>query len=113
MNEREKIEKIYQKNNIKVSKEYIDNIMKDKKRVKDFMRLYKQEKIDAMNYIIGKPIDNTTFTKFELEAMQKIDLFNRSIIKICKNIWNSKDNPKKMQQILELLKKQDKKEVIA
>lgn len=43
MGKREKIKKIYAKNNVRVSEDYIDNIMKDKKRVKDFMRMYKQE----------------------------------------------------------------------
>lgn len=43
MGKREKIKKIYAKSNVIVSEDYIDNIMKDKKRVKDFMRMYKQE----------------------------------------------------------------------
>lgn len=41
MNEKEKIKQIYSKNNIKVSDEYIENAMKDKERVKAFMREYK------------------------------------------------------------------------
>lgn len=32
MEEREKIEKIYKKNNVKISEDYIDNIMKDEKK---------------------------------------------------------------------------------
>lgn len=111
MTKREKIEKIYQKNNVKVSDKYIDNVMKDKKRVKEFMKLYEKEKIWSMNYIIGEPLNNKSFTNFELKAMSKIDLFNNSIIEICKNIWSYKDDEQKKQQVLKLLKK-TKKEVV-
>lgn len=101
MTKREKIEKIYQKNNVKVSDKYIDNVMK----------LYEKEKIWSMNYIIGEPLNNKSFTNFELKAMSKIDLFNNSIIEICKNIWSYKDDEQKKQQVLKLLKK-TKKEVV-
>ena len=36
-----------------------------RKKVKDFMKLYKQEEIESMNYIFGKPESNNKFTKFE------------------------------------------------
>lgn len=98
-----KIKKIYIKNKIEVSDEYIENAMKDKKRVKDYMRLYKEEEIDSMNYILGKPLTNKTFTKFELEAMSKIDLFNRKVIEICKIIWENRNNPEKLDQFLQQL----------
>lgn len=103
MNKKEKIKRIYQKREIKVSDEYIENAMKDKKRVEAFMREYKQEEIDSMNYILGKPYNNLTFTKFELEAMSKIDLFNKKVIKICKIIWDNRDNEEKLNQFLNQL----------
>lgn len=103
MNKKEKIKKIYEKYEIKVSDEYIENAMKDKNRVKAFMREYKQEEINSMNYILGKPYDNLTFTKFELEAMSKIDLFNKKVIKICKIIWDNRDNEEKLNQFLKQL----------
>ena len=40
-----------------------------------------------MNYILGKDKDNKTFTKFELEAMNKIDLFNKKVVEVRKVIW--------------------------
>lgn len=98
-----KIRKIYQKNKIKVDDDYIQNIMKDEKRVKGFMQLYKQEEIDTMNYILGKPQDNLQFTKFELEALSKVDLFNRKVIEICKIIWANKDNDEKLRGFLKQL----------
>lgn len=98
-----KIQKIYKKNKIKVSDEYIENATKDKKRVKNYMRLYKEEEIDSMNYILGKPLTNKTFTKFELEAMSKIDLFDRKLIEICKIIWENRNNPEKLDQFLQQL----------
>ena len=65
---KEMIRKVYQKNGVQVDDDYIEYKMQDKKNVKDFMRLYKQEEMDSMNYILGKDKDNKTFTKFELEA---------------------------------------------
>lgn len=103
MNEKEKIKKIYEKREIKVDDEYIENAMKDKQRVKAFMREYKQEEIDSMNYIFGKSHDNETFTEFELEAMSKIDLFDKKVIKICKMIWDNRDNEENLNQILNQL----------
>lgn len=51
------------------------------------MRLYKQEEIESINYILGKPEDNLVFTKEELELCSKIDLFNRKTVEICKSIY--------------------------
>lgn len=103
MEEREKIKKIYEKSNVKVSEDYIDNIMKDKARVKDFMRMYKQEEIWSMNEILGKSYDNNYFTEFELEAMSKLNLFDRRIIKLAKLIWQNKDNENKLNKIMLVL----------
>ena len=61
--------------------------MKNKETVKKFMRLYKQEEVNSMNYILGKPEDNLEFTKEELELCSKIDLFNRKTVEICKSIY--------------------------
>ena len=103
MDEREKIKKIYEKNNIKVSEDYIDNVMKDKDRVKDFMRMYKQEEIWSMNEILGKPHDNNYFTEFELEVCSKVDLFNRNVIKWSKLIWQNRDNEEELDKICQIL----------
>lgn len=92
-----KIRKIYQKNKIEVDDDYIQNAMKNEKRVKDFMRLYKEEEIDSMNYILGKHYTNKYFTEFELKALSKIDLFDRKVIEICKIIWANKDNEEKLR----------------
>ena len=43
MSIKEKIKKIYEKHRIIVSDDYIENAMKDKKRVKAFMEIYKNE----------------------------------------------------------------------
>lgn len=77
--------------------------MKDKKRVEAFMKTYKEEEISSMNYILGKPLDNLIFTKFELEAMSKIDLFNKKVINICKIIWENKDNEETLNKFLNQL----------
>lgn len=108
MNEKEKIKKIYSKHDIKVDEVSLKNIIKDENRVKAFTKIYKQEEIDSMNYILGKPYNNCTFTKFELEAMSKIDLFDKKLVNICKIIWDNKDNEEKLQGFLNQLKKEVK-----
>ena len=79
--------KIYQKNGVSVDDDYIEYKMKDKEKVKQFIRIYKREKLESMNYILGKTEDNEYFTQFELALLDKIDLFNRKVIEICKNIY--------------------------
>lgn len=81
------IRKVYQKSGIQVDDDYIEYKMKDKKKVEQFKILYKQEEIESMNYILGKPLDNTIFTKDEIEMCSKIDLFNRKTVEMCKNIY--------------------------
>lgn len=85
---KEKIKKVYQKNNIIVNDETVEAIMQDKKRTEELMRLYKDEEIDSMNYIFGKDRNNKYFTELELRLASKIDLFNRKVIDVCKSIWN-------------------------
>lgn len=84
---KEMIRKVYQKNGINVDDEYIEGILEDKQRTNNILRLYKQEEMDSMNYILGKDKDNKIFTKFELEAMNTIDLFNKKVVNVCKTIW--------------------------
>ena len=81
------IRKVYQKSGIQVDDDYIEYKMKDKKKVEQFKILYKQEEIESMSYILGKPLDNTIFTKDEIEICSKIDLFNRKTVEMCKNIY--------------------------
>lgn len=100
MKKRKMIEQIYEKNKIIVDADYIDNIMKDESRVITFMELYEKEKIYSMNYILGKPFNNTNFTEFELESMSKIDLFNPKMVEVIKLIWQNKDDELKLNKFL-------------
>ena len=81
------IRKVYQKADIQVDDDFIEYKMKSKKRVEQFKELYKKEELESMNYILGKPLDNTIFTKDEKEICSKIDLFNRKTVEMCKNIY--------------------------
>lgn len=104
MSNKEKIRKVYTKCGIDVDEETIELIMTDEERTKGLIRVHKQEEIDSMNYILGKPEGNKIFTMFELEAMSRIDLFNRKIVNICKLIWDNKDNEEKLEENLDKLK---------
>lgn len=84
---KEKIKKYYAGMEIKVDDEYIEGILEDKQRTNDIIRLYKQEEMDSMNYILGKDKNNKTFTKSELEIMNTINLFNKKLVEACKNIY--------------------------
>lgn len=84
---KEMIIKVYEKNGVSVEDDYIEHKMEDKETVEQFIRLYKQEELESMNYIFGKPESNSYFTKFELEAVSKINLFNRKVVEVCKKIW--------------------------
>lgn len=66
--------------------EYIINTPERKESI---IRLYKQEEIESMNYILGKPESNLVFTKEELELCSKVDLFDRKTIKACKHIYEN------------------------
>lgn len=99
----EKIRKIYQKNGFGIREEDIEKIAKDKKMAESFMRLYKQEEMDSMNYILGKPHDNKIFTKEELELINTIDLFNRKTVEVCKIIWENKDNTQRLEHFIEII----------
>lgn len=102
----EKIEKSIKKNKIEVDDDYIKNAMKNKKRVKGDMRLYKQEEIDSMQEILGKQHDNYYFTREELDFVSKIDLFDPYMISVAKEIWKQKDNPKMLKMYLAILEKE-------
>ncbi len=99
MEVKDMIKKVYQKSGVQVDDDYIEYKMKDEEKVKDFIRLYKQEEIASMNYILRKPENNKVFTKFELEAMSIIDLFDRKVIEISRIIWDNKDDTKRLEQI--------------
>lgn len=86
---KEMIRKVYQKLGVEVDDEYIEYKMQDKEKVKQFMRIYKEEEINSMNYVLGKTKSNLVFTKEELELCSKINLFNRKVIKACKDIYEN------------------------
>ena len=100
---KEKIRKIYQKNGVGIREEDIEKILEDEEKTQQFMRLYKREELESMNYILGKPENNKIFTKEELELMNIIDLFNRKIVEICKIIWENKDNVQRLEYFIGII----------
>lgn len=98
MTDIEIIKDCYRSNGVKVDQDYIDDILKNKKRVEQFRELHEREKRWNMNYVLGKPLDNKEFTDFEVEALSKIDIFDRKLLKVCKVIWDNKDNPEKLEE---------------
>lgn len=50
-----------------------------------------KKELKNMNYILGKKEDNQIFTKFELEALSKINLLDEYVVRICKLIWENRN----------------------
>lgn len=100
---KEKIRKVYKKLGAEISNEALEIILLDKEKTEGIIRIYKQEEMESMNYILGKPEDNKVFTKFELEAMNKIDLFNRDVVNVCKIIWDNKNNQKELEKFMQII----------
>lgn len=71
---------------------------------KSIFKIYSDEEIKSMNYILGKSENNDVFTKFELEAMSKVNLTNKNVVNICKIIWDNRDNEEKLNSFLQQLK---------
>lgn len=84
---KEKVKEYYAGIGIEVDNNYIESILKDSERTNKIVRFYEEEKVNTMNYILGKPQGNNYFTQFELEAMSTINLFNKKVVEICKNIY--------------------------
>jgi hypothetical protein len=77
--------------------EELSNELENLRLQEDILRIYKQEEIDTMNYILGKQKNNNYFTEFELKAMAQIDLSDRKVVDICKIIWDNKDDEEKLK----------------
>lgn len=106
MDKKEKNKKVYQKNNIIVNDETVEVTMQDKERTKGLIRIYKQEEMESMNYILEKSKDNKIFTKFELEFLNKIDLFDKKVVDICKIIWDNRDSTEKLEKFMKIINKE-------
>lgn len=96
---KEKTRKVYQKYGMTVGDKMMEYIINNPERRESIIHLYKQEEIENMNYILGKSEDNKIFTKFELEACSKIDLFDRAQIEWCKLFWENRNNEENYQQL--------------
>lgn len=70
---------------------------------KSIFRIYKPEEIKTMNYILGKSEDNSLFSKFELETLNKVNLDDEQLVNACKKIWANKDNTEQLDKFIKLL----------
>lgn len=103
MTDIEIIKDCYRSSGVTIDEDYLNGILKNSKRVKQFKELHEREKRWNMNYILNKPLENKEFTEFELQALSMIDLFDRKVVNVCKIIWDNKDNPEKLEQFAKQL----------
>lgn len=69
----------------------------------NFIRLYKSEKTNSLNYILGYPKQNNCFTKSELQIFSKLNLSNKSVVEWCKLIWVNRENNEYLDEIMNAL----------
>lgn len=103
---KEMIRKVYQKADIQVDDDFIEYKMEDKKRVEQFKELYKKEELESMNYILGKPLDNTIFTKDKIEICSTIDLFDRKWVNVCRIIYENRNDEERLRSFMKILNKE-------
>lgn len=108
MEKREKIKKIYQKYDVNINEDYMQEIMNNPQRVDNLMRMYKEEEINAMNEIFDKDENNKVFTREELEFVKDIDLFDRASIKVTKEMWKTKDDTQVLKSYIKILENEGK-----
>lgn len=97
---KEKIKKFYQENNIIVNDDTVEVIMQDKEKTKGLLKLYNYKEIESMNYIFGKSKDNMYFTQLEFKIASKIDLFDKRIREIAREIYKNRNNNKRLKEIM-------------
>lgn len=100
---KEMIRKVYQKGGVQVDDDFIEYKMKSKKRVEQFIKIYQQEKIDSMNYILGKAENNLIFTEEEIEICSTIDLFDRKLVNVCRIIYENRNNKERLKSFMKIL----------
>lgn len=67
----------------------------------EIVRIYKPEELETMNYILGKEKGNKIFTKFELETMNMINLYDEKVVNVSKIIWDNRNDTKKLNSFKE------------
>ena len=72
----------------------------------EIVRIYKPEELETMNYILGKEKGNKIFTKFELETMNMINLYDEKVVNVSKIIWDNRNDTKKLNSFKEQLDKE-------
>lgn len=97
---KEKVKNVYQKDNIIVNDVTVETIMQDKEKTKVLLKLYNNEEIESMNYIFGKSKNNIYFTQLEFKIASKIDLFDKRIREIAREIYKSRNNSKRLKEII-------------
>ena len=70
----------------------------------EIIKLYKDEEIESMNYIFGESKDNIYFTQLELEIASNIDLFDKRICEIGREIYENRNNRKRPEEIINKFK---------
>lgn len=113
MEDIEIIKDCYRSNKVKVDQDYLNDILKDKKRIEQFKELHKRIKIWNMNYILGKPLENTEFKDIELKELSRLNLFNNKLLIFYKYIYENRNNSEKLEELqsklnLELKKRKEK-----
>ena len=67
------------------------------------IKFFEPIEIKAMNYIYGKDENNKYFTEYELESVSKVNLFDKKVVKLCKIIWDNRNNTERLEKFIKQL----------
>ena len=110
---KDRIQNYYKSEKIKVDDEFVSGVIADKDRANKLIKFFEPIEIKAMNYIYGKDENNKYFTEYELESASKVNLFDKKVVKLCKIIWDNRNNTERLEKFIEKVEKlREKTEII-
>lgn len=101
---KDRIQNYYKSEKIKVDEEFVSGVIADKDRANKLIKFFEPIEIKATNYIYGKDENNKYFTEYELESVSKVNLFDKKVVKLCKTIWDNRNNTERLEKFIKQLK---------
>ena len=105
---KDRIQNYYKSEKIKVDDEFVSGVIADKDRANKLIKFIETIERKAMNYIYGKDENNKYFTEYELESESKVNLFDKKVVKLCKIIWDNRNNTERLEKFIKQLESKQK-----
>lgn len=105
---KDRIKNYYKSEKVKVDDEFVSGVIADKDRANKLIKFFEPIEVKAMNYIYGKDENNKYFTEYELESASKVNLFDKKVVKLCKIIWDNRNNTERLEKFIKQLESKQK-----